>query len=247
MRNLLFVLSILLCILLLDVPSSALEKRAVPVQDGQFNDWNSGSTCRIRYWNICTGWVWCWGPFDDDLRLGVVADRCCEGDTTPLLLQTMLFLCSSAPLDYGFTGTIAVHSVDANDCPTSAPIAVQPYCPNSVTPPFSVVSWPGVAVPNRFAVVVTIEEPSYPGPPNPALFGTDHPMAGPTGPPACGQCYPANRVTHSYSWGTNFDPLCPGETFNDGLCNAELFWDLDFACTVSVQETSWGSIKALYR
>src|SRR5687767_5021672 len=93
---------------LLHSPTFALEKRAVAFDDAGMDAWTAGATCRVNYYNICTGWVWCWGGFEDDDRIGVVVDRCCEGAEAAYLLQTSLFLCSAAPCYYGFTGTIAV-------------------------------------------------------------------------------------------------------------------------------------------
>src|SRR6185503_2640518 len=143
-------------VVLLHSPAFALEKRSVPFNDNRADAWSAGATCRVSYYNICTGWVWCWGGFDNWDRFGVVADRCCEGNAVAYLLQSSLFLCTASPVYYGFTGTIAVHSVDANDCPTSPPIAVQPYLPWYVeSSSFSVITWGSVPVPNRFAVVVT--------------------------------------------------------------------------------------------
>jgi hypothetical protein len=232
--------------MLLSSPASALEKRSVRVGDSLADAWTASTTCRINYYNVCTGWLWCWSGFGDDFRFGVVADRCCEGGATGVLMRTTLFICTDAPCSYyGFTGTISVHEVNENDCPIEPPVAIQPYCPDRNNYLFSVVSWPSVPVPNRFAVVVTTAEDA--GITSPAEYGTDRPAPGPTGPQACGVCYPANRTTRSYQWGTSSSPLCPGEKFNDGICDAELFWDFDFSCTVSVQETTWGSIKALYR
>jgi hypothetical protein len=238
-----FVLAAMLC---LATSGMALEKKAASFDDNRSDDWNAGATCRVNYYNICTGWVWCWSGFGDDFRLGLVVDSCCGAGEQASLLQTSHFLCTPAPSGYGFTGTIAVHNVDANNCPVGAPIASQPYLPNYVTFPFSVVAWASVPVPSKFAVVVTTAQDLFE---NPAAFGTDHPAAGPTGPVACGTCYPANRPNNSFGYGTAASPVCPGSTFNDGICNAQLFWDIDLACggPVSVEQTSWGSIKGLYR
>jgi|RhiMethySRZTD1v2_1073278.scaffolds.fasta_scaffold00452_19 hypothetical protein len=237
-----FVLAAMLC---LATSSMALEKRAHSFDDNRSDDWNAGATCRVNYYNICTGWVWCWSGFGDNFRLGLVVNSCCGAGESAALLQSQHFLCSPAPPSYGFTGTIAVHSVDANDCPVGAPIASQPYLPNYIVFPFSVVNWGGVPVPNKFAIVVTTAEDL--GISSPAQFGTDHPAAGPTGPVSCGTCFPSNRPNHSFGYGTAASPVCPGSTFNDGICNAQLFWDIDLVCAVSVEESSWGSIKGLYR
>jgi len=223
-------------------PAEALEKRAAPFDPEGSQDWNAGGECISHYYNICTGWVWCWSGFGDDFRLGVVvnAPQCVPG----ALLQTTHFICTAAPSGYGFTGTIAVHNVDANNCPTEPPIASQPFLPAPSSGQFQAVFWGGPPVSSKFAVIVQTNEEQFA---NPAAFGTDHPAAGPTGPAACGTCYPSTRPTHSFGFGTVASPICPGTTFNDGVCNAELFWDIDVAVAVSVEESSWGSIKALYR
>jgi hypothetical protein len=229
---------------LLSAEAGALEKHAKQVLDSPIENWNAGATCRISYYNICTGWIWCWGGYGGSFRLGMVVDSCCGPGATASLLQSTFFICeSSAPCYYGFWGTVGIHSVDGNDCPVGPPVAIQPYCPNYAEVPFSVLSWGGIAVPSRFAIIVTFEGNFW----NPLEFATDHPAAGATGPQACGVCYPENRMVHSYLYGTPASPICPGSTFNDGVCDAELFWDVDLACAVSVEETSWGKIKGLYR
>jgi hypothetical protein len=237
-----FVLAAMLC---LATSSMALEKKAVSFDGSLSDDWNAGASCRVSYYNICTGWVWCWSGFGDDFRIGQVIDSCCGPNEQAALLQSAHFLCTAAPAGYGFTGTIAVHNADANNCPVGAPIASQPYLPAYVTFPFSVVAWPAVPVPSKFVLVITTSEAGFA---SPAAFGTDHPAAGPTGPVACGTCYPTNRVIRSFGYGTTASPSCPGSTLNDGVCDAQFFWDIDLVCgPVSVEDSSWGAIKGLYR
>ena len=72
-------------------------------------------------------------------------------------------------------------------------------------------------------------------------------FAGPTGPEACGTCYPTTRPNHSFDYGTAGSPACPGSPFNDGICDAQLFWNADLASTASVESRSWGTIKGLSR
>ena len=98
-------------------------------------------------------------------------------------------------------------------------------------------------------VVVT-----YTNGPFPSNHGiaTDHPAAGPTGPQACGLCFPSTRSTHTFLYGTPASPLCPGEPLNDGVCDAELLgWSVTYACVHdgpdAVEQASWGAIKNLYR
>jgi len=236
-----FVLAAMLC---LATSAMALEKKAVAFDDSRSDDWNAGASCRVNYYNICTGWVWCWSGFGDDARIGLVVNSCCGAGESAALLQSIHFLCTAAPSGYGFTGTIAVHNADANNCPVGAAIASQPYLPNYVTFPFQTVSWGGVPVPNKFIILATLNEAGFA---SPAAFGTDHPAAGPTGPVACGTCYPTNRTNRTFVYGTTSSPSCPGSAINDGICDAQFFWDIDLACAVSVEESSWGSIKGLYR
>jgi hypothetical protein len=238
-----FVLAAMLC---LATSGMALEKRATSFDGDGSDEWNAGATCRVSYYNICTGWVWCWSGFGDGGRLGLVVDSCCGAGEQSALLQSVHFVCTPAPSGYGFTGTIAVHNVDANDCPVGAPIASQPFLP-AIGPGFNTVAWPAVPVPNQFVLVVTMRD-GVGGVINPAGMGTDHPAAGPTGPAACGTCYPSTRPNHSFAYGTAATPACPGSTFNDGICNAQLFWDVDLTCgPVSVFESRGGSFTGLYR
>ena len=145
---------------------------------------------------------------------------------------------TAAPSGWGFTGTIAVTSADVNCCPT-APLASQPFLP--------ITGW------NRYvwnvnvgsSFVITI---GGLGENTPMAFTSDRPAAGPTGPAACGFCYPATRVNHSYYYGTINSPLCPGMSLHDGTCAAQWLMDAQLACQpVSLEESSFGSIKGLYR
>jgi len=223
---------------LLGTNALALEKKLLRFEEAN-DEWNAGSTCIVRYFNVCNGWVWCWSDFDYNGKLGVVVDACC--DDNHALLETAVFVCDTAFHSYGFNGSIAVHNVDGNDCPSGAPIEIRPFVPDVF--PYTVTSWGGVQVPDRFALVITTY---YFWEPSPFSFATDHPAAGPTGPAACGNCYPANRTTRSFYYGNSSNPLCPGSPFNDGTCNAELIWHILLSCTTSVEQSTWGNIKNLY-
>ncbi len=214
--------------------ADALEK--VVRFDTEESGWTSGSTCLIIYYNRCTLWSWAWSGFGDGGRLGVCADNCCVPDAG-LVTATQMRVFTGAPTGYGFTGSIALTNVDANCCPTTT-LASQPHLP---TGPFDVHFW-AQAVPLKFALVLTMASAT-----NPAMIGTDHPAAGPTGPQACGFCYPLNRANHSFAWGTAATPVCPGSTFNDGVCDAQLRWDIFGLCPTTVGPESWSRIKAIYR
>jgi hypothetical protein len=54
-------------------------------------------------------------------------------------------------------------------------------------------------------------------------------------------------VNHSFAYGTAASPVCPGSTFFDGVCDAQLIWRADTACIDAVEPSTWGQIKGLYR
>lgn len=226
-------------------PAFALEKQARAFDEDRSDEWNAASSCLIRYYNICTGWLWTWGPWNDGDRLGMVVNSCLPPGINASLLQTGCLTYGGAPSGYGFTGTISIHNVDANDCPTGAAMYSQPFLP--LNGQFVVHQWGAAPVGNRFVIMNTISDALAIS--NPALFATDHPAAGATGPQACGQCYPATRTSHSFFFGNESAPLCPGTKFNDGTCDAEFLWEMSLfgENVISIDATSWGSIKALYR
>lgn len=236
MRTRLAALWCLLPLLVVTSPTPALEKTVAPLDDERSDAWNAGLTCVITYYNYCTGWIWNWSFFSPSDRFGVCYESC---ESYPCaLVESWQYVSTGAPSGYGFTGTIAVSAVDANCCPVGAPLQTQVFLP--------VAGWNGnswwVLVPARFAIHVTLG----PAPDSPLVVSTDHPAPGPTGPPACGTCYPATRVNHSYYWDP--DAICPGSPFFDGLCDAQLLWDCGMICKwVGAEPRSWGSIKSLYR
>jgi hypothetical protein len=242
MRKFFVTTSVLAAMLCLASSGFALEKRAAVLNADRSDDWNAGATCRVSYYNICTGWVWVWSGFGDNAKIGQVMNSCCGQGESAGLLQAQIFCPTGAPSSYGFTGTLTAHAVDGNNCPTGPALASAPFLPTSA---FTIVNFAGESVPSTFVLVANLEEDL--GIPSPASFGTEHPAAGPTGPQACGTCYPTNRVNRSFAYGTTASPVCPGSAFNDGVCDSQLFWDVFLSCTVSVEESSWGSIKNLYR
>jgi hypothetical protein len=223
--------------------SNALQKKSVRLPDDS-NEWRGGSTaCSIRYYNTCTGWVWVWSGFAPEDRVGVNVQTCCPPGTATGVVSAEIFVATSAPSGYGFTGTIDLWAADENGCPTGPSLASQPMLPTELwsVPDFS--SSP-VPVPDNFVITYTFG----PGPlADPTGLGTDHPAAGPTGPAACGTCFPNSRTIHSFSYGNASTPACPGSVFNDGICDAELMWEINLVCTTSVEQNSWGQIKGLYR
>ncbi len=224
--------------LFLATPVSALEKVAVPDAETA-EDWSAGTTCTVSYWNVCTGWLWNWTGFGDDAQVGVVFDL--PGSGTTYLLQALLDVIG-APGGRGFTGTLSAYAADANDCPTGPALATAVFLPSVRN---QVVPFSGEIVPNKFVLVANLQENE--GIPSPAGMLSEHPAAGPTGPQACGICYPMDRVNRSFFYGTTGSPLCPGDVFNDGVCDAQLIWTAYLNCPLPTVDSSWGSIKNLYR
>jgi hypothetical protein len=217
----------------------ALEKSTVRMgDDTRTGDWNAGATCSVAYYNTCTGWLWVWSGWSPLDCLGTCFDNCCPGGGT--LDASDVYVWTAAPSGYGFTGTISLHDdTNGNCCPDEPAAGAQVFFPISG---WNLYNW-GVNVGSTFITQVCLGPTSG----TPIVFPTDHPAAGPTGPQACGLCYPSPRVNHSYYYGTSAAPLCPGSPLNDGVCDAQLWMNAYLSCTVSVEQESWGKVKNLYR
>ncbi len=223
--------------LALATSSSALE-RSAKLWDGDRPEWNAGSTCAISYYNLCTGWSWVWSDFHDEDQIGVQFGPCCPDAT---LESTWIYAAGNTPA-YAFTGYIAVYEADSEQCPIGPPLASNLFLPGTG---WNEYVW-NVPVQGQFVVMAQLQNGAgdYA---IPMYLMTDHPAAGPTGPAACGTCYAASRETHSFQYGTTTSPMCPGLPFHDGTCAAELVWYSKLVCAVHTSESSWGSLKALYR
>lgn len=242
MRKYFITAFVLAAMLVFATSGLALEKTAVRADRNVENGgWDAGATCTVAYANICTGWLWVWSGWSPSDQLGVIFDPdCCAPDGGALTVAQAYFW-TGAPSGYGFTGTLSVTDVVAG-CPGPTVYAAQPVLPPALGGPVGIAA----AAPAGSAALVY---QFGPGLANPSVVPTDHPAAGPTGPQSCGTCYPTTRPTHSFYFGTPTSPLCPGSGLNDGICDSELlFWSAAFTCGgVSVDETSWGAVKNLYR
>jgi hypothetical protein len=234
----------LVAVLAFAAPGVALEKSAARITDVEHDSaWRGTSTCSIVYYNICTGWIWNWSGWSPTDILGVSFDSCCDPSASTSVDGAFIYFTTGSPGGYGFTGSVDIQ--DANNttgCPEGAVIANQSLLPlsgwNQIT--FS----GGAVVPDgSFAMSFTTGA----GVGNPLTIATDHPAAGPTGPAACGTCYPTTRVNHTFYWGTTASPLCPGSALNDTVCDAQYLWDAQVTCTTAVESSNWAEIKALYR
>ncbi len=219
----------------------ALEKTAMRVTDVEQGDWASPTTCALTYYNYCTGWIWVWGGWQPNDVIGVRfhADNCGFPGEQQYLCTTSELIYTAAPLGYGFTGTIDVWTTDANSCLVGR-VAGQPFYFQSG---WNVHAWGGMVIPRAFVVTVTFG----PGPGIPSRMASDHPAVGPTGPQACGYCYALPRTCRSYYYGTATSPYCPGVSLSDDVCCVEWIWESALVNPNSLQPSSWGNIKALYR
>jgi hypothetical protein len=220
--------------------SFALEKTAMRVSDVERENWGAATTCTVAYYNFCTGWIWVWGGWSPNDVIGVCYDCCCtnvNGRTGVSTTWELVY--TAAPPGYGFTGLIELWCVDAN-CGLCLPWAGQPFY---FTSGWNGHVWGGIEICCPFAVTVTFG----PGLAMPSRVASDHPAVGPTGPQACGWCYPNPRTCHSYYYGTATSPLIPGTSLTDGICCVEWIWDVALVCDVGVEESSWAAIKSLYR
>lgn len=221
----------------LPLPCAALQKIAAPFVGKEEVDWGSGATIHLSYFNVCTGWTWIWTDWAVGDKFGLIVDA---GVPNPQLLHLQMFDSWAHPA-YAYTGVIEVYEADENNCPVGAPYASSPILPgNMYNFPFQ-----GESIPQHSAFVVSFKGVVWL--PGVTHVATDRPSSGPTGPPACGTCYPTTRQTRSFFWQLDGETFCPGVPFNDGTCNAELLWEVGIQTPVSVEETSWGKIKGLYR
>jgi len=203
--------------------------------------WNAGGTCTIQYWNGCVGWTWLWSGWSPGDRIGVNYQACGSH-----LLSLDIFHRPTAPLQpgYGFTASVDAFAADANGCPTGPSLGSVAFLPSFPGgPPVENVAFAAaVPVPASFVAAITMGSAGG----GAARYGTDFDVAGPTGPQACGTCYPTTRETNSFYYGTATTPLCPGSTVSV-ICELEWRWNAYMSGTVSVEDKSWSAIKDLYR
>jgi hypothetical protein len=236
-------------LLLSSSPASiALEKTVARMADDEHaqSPWSFQTTMTLAYYNTCTGWIWVWSGWQPEDRVGV---HFTDGLWTVHLAVLWTYVAVGCPYGYGFTGTIDLFHADANSCPSGAPLASQPFLPASGWNP---VLWTELSF-NEGIAAYTLGA----GTGNPLGLASDYPPTGPTGPPACGTCYPAGRTGQSFYYGTPASPLCPGSPFHGGTdCDAELIWELflvgDDSTGVHAGEgefewRSWSAVKGLYR
>lgn len=226
--------------------AEALERWPVRLADLERSEpWNVGCTSTIAYYNTCAGWAWAWSGWEPESRIGVSytsTSACSDGG--PIVLWHWMYLLGGSPSGYGYTGAISIYAADDDLCPVGQPLATQVFLP--------IDGWDGY-VWGVYGPQVTVLATLGPAENNPAVFVTDAPSVSvPGGPISCGSCYPENRITHSFYFGSTSAPLCPGSPFIDGACNAELLWQLvgtlvDDETPVSVRAESWAKIKSLYR
>jgi hypothetical protein len=227
----------------------ALEKVAVRAPEERTESWTSlRSTNTVAYYNFCTGWIWCWSGWEPGDRLGVTF--CVHpwgGCMAGVLNVTWMYACTGCPTGYGYTGTQSLWDADADWCP-EAELWSQPLLPGDG---WNGLAW-GVYAPSTFTLMYTVG----PGTGSPLALAFERASAGPTGPPACGTCYPSTRPTHSFHFGTESTPYCPGLRFGDGACDVELVWDASGGIVMAedpvavdepLEPATWGNIKALYR
>jgi hypothetical protein len=226
------------------VPCGALEKTSVRLTDGDRDTgWARCTSVAVTYYNTCTDWLWVWSGWSAGDIIGTCYEFSCYHQFTMLDASAMYFA-HVMPSGYGFTGTIAVHAADANGCPAGA-LASAPLLP---VYGWNLKIW-NLVVPARF--VVTYEFGPASDPDSILIHvspASDHPAPGPTGPQACGFCYPWDRLGRSFYYGSAESPLCPGSTLFDGVCDANWLAEAYVRCPkLSVDKSSWGSIKSLYR
>lgn len=219
----------------------ALEKTAVRYDgDDRADSWSQDYTCSVVYYNNCTGWLYYWTGWSPGDVFGTVMDPCCqEGEIAAVMTGRAMFY-NGSPAGYGFTSTMGIYDAPAG-CPVPPAIAEGTFLALNWDY-WTTVDFGGVQVTGPYALTIECA-----GAGNPIDPLSDHPAAVNPDPAQCGYCFPTSRVARSFYWGTFSSVLCPGSTFFDDVCDANLFMISDFSCGVGVEETSWGTIKNLYR
>ncbi|MCA9751855.1 MAG: hypothetical protein KC591_06665 [Gemmatimonadetes bacterium] len=219
-------------------PLFALERaRELALDLSAESPWVGSETCVVQYYNLCTGWFWFWES-QDGYRSGTVFEACHPG--CEVVSATAYFI-DHGQSGRGYTALIGLYAVDENDCPQEPPLASMAYIQQQG---WNTFQFAGVPTPTRFALMATHANSVYG---HEIGFISDHPAAGPTGPPACGTCFPADRVTHSYDWGSVNSPACPGERIADAMCPAEFVLNVQLSCASTVSESSWSRIRSMFR
>jgi hypothetical protein len=225
--------------ILLAGPATGLERReiSVPAEEPPFA--RSTSVVRLSYFNVCTGAGWAWRGAPPMATYGVHFE-----DATPyddVVLKTHLLYAAGAPSGYGFTGVAWLMSGFDPTCPGQALRTVL-FTPRQG---WNTLEWNGeTGVPVEDFWVLVRHGPGFG---NPAEIVTER-GAGADG--GCGVCYQPSRPVHSFQLGALPYIVCPGAPwFDQSPCFLELAWSSDIRTgdPVSIESTSWGRLKSLYR
>jgi hypothetical protein len=219
--------------LLAGSPAHALEKRSRAMDHDRNEVWSATTTVTIRYYNLCTGWIWVWSGWAPGEETGV----CLNFPFNSGLGATWALAFTPQPSGYGFTGTISVR--DRCDC-TGNVLASQPWLPISG---WTAHAW-NIGVSRSFLIDIVWAAPA--GFTNGSAIASDHPATGPTGPQSCGICFPSTRVVRSKYFGVG-GANCTGVPLNDYVCDVEFLVDFGLKGVVRADEISWGQVKNLYR
>ncbi|MBZ0267737.1 hypothetical protein K8I85_06245 [bacterium] len=211
--------------------SSALETAPFVRDDDTESPWRASGSCTISYANTCTGWLYHW-RMESFRTYGVVFDPCCEN--TNLESTAMRFTAASM----GYPMLAEVSTADENGCPETS-LAQKTFI--TTDSEWHSLDW---GIPCSGPIVVTVSFVYNHGVVNGLAA---YPGQGPTGPAACGNCYPVGQPAHSFYYGAFDDTICPPIPYVSGGCPIELLWSAAFSCAISTESDTWGQLKALYR
>ncbi len=214
-----------------------LERRLAAAPE-EWQPFRAAETVEIAYYNTCTGWVWVWSGVPPDATYGVFYDDPSTGEDR--ILRTHMFFRTGAPSGYGYTCLAQVLSHFEPGCPEGS-LGYRFFLPQ---PGWNTITWNGdvgIAVDDCW---VLVDHSKTPGDPTEIVTENGYDDG------ACGTCYLPSRPRHSFQFGAEPEIVCPGGPWADQtLCDLELIWRSDFRIDplVSVETTSWGRVKDLYR
>ena len=225
------------------IAGTALALERTPARAPRVPAFQPGSTVEISYFNLCTGWVWNWSGPPPRASYGVYyRDLTTE---TERLLRTHIYYAHGAPPGYGFTSIAQVFPEFDPRCPDLPPLDTEFFLAQTG---WNTIVWngdEGIPVEDFFVIVTHSETPG-----NPTVIVTEKGEPGGPRPGGCGICYPPSRPPFSFQFGQEDVIICPGLPWLDGsACTLELLWrsELRLGPPTSVETSSWGMVKGLYR
>jgi hypothetical protein len=193
----------------------------------------TGDCANLRYYNLCSGYLWIYTAWSAGEGAGVRFDGPCINPNSSIE-RVITYWRNTLP-GYGATVDLYLDRDDGNDgCPDQTIIGMA-----DVDPTLRWNCWDvDICIPDGASSVIVRALSDGGSSPN---FATDGPFSD--------ECDPLG-ATHSYYYGTDGSACIPWSALSPtGRADNLLFWlVVDSACQpTSSREATWGQVKGLYR